>query len=215
MTGVACDGDNVMKLYYAPGTCAVACWIALEWAGARFEPIRADYASEAFRRVNPLAMVPALDFGAERAMTQANAILQYVVTLHPEARLGADRDGHGVFEFSETLAFLTGDFHPAFWPWFTPERFTLDHAAPALEQVRTAAHVRIGRVMSHLDGLIGDGVHVYRNRRSVADAYAYVMVRWTARLPKPWQDYPNVARFMDHMDHDPVVEDIMTQAGSK
>ena len=26
-----------MKLYYAPGTCAVACWIALEWAGADYE----------------------------------------------------------------------------------------------------------------------------------------------------------------------------------
>ena len=26
-----------MKLYYAPGTCSLACWIALEWAGADYE----------------------------------------------------------------------------------------------------------------------------------------------------------------------------------
>ena len=25
-----------MKLYYAPGTCALACWIALEWANADY-----------------------------------------------------------------------------------------------------------------------------------------------------------------------------------
>lgn len=26
-----------MKLYYAPGTCTLASWIALEWAGADYE----------------------------------------------------------------------------------------------------------------------------------------------------------------------------------
>ncbi|TFV01801.1 glutathione S-transferase, partial [Bacillus stratosphericus] len=52
-----------MKLYYAPGTCALACWIALEWAGADYEAVRADYASEEYKRINPLATVPALDIG--------------------------------------------------------------------------------------------------------------------------------------------------------
>ena len=26
-----------MKLYFAPGTCALACWISLEWSGAEYE----------------------------------------------------------------------------------------------------------------------------------------------------------------------------------
>lgn len=42
-----------MKLYYAPGTCALACWIALKWAGADYEAVRADYASEEYKRINP------------------------------------------------------------------------------------------------------------------------------------------------------------------
>lgn len=198
-----------MKLYYAPGTCAVACWIALEWAGADFEVIRADYASAEFRRVNPLAMVPALDIGGARAMTQADAILGYIAELYPAAALGADDDILGRFAFSETMSFLTGDFHPAFWPFFTPQRFTTDKAQDALDKVRSASHARIDRVMQHLDQMIGESERVYRDRRTVADAYAYVMTRWTAKLPKTWRDYPHVAHFCSRMEEDPVVADVM------
>ena len=59
-----------MKLYYAPGTCALACWIALEWANADYEVEKIDYASAEYKKVNPLGMVPALDIGGSRAMTR-------------------------------------------------------------------------------------------------------------------------------------------------
>jgi glutathione S-transferase len=198
-----------MKLYYAPGTCAVACWIALKWADAEFEAVKADYASEEFQRLNSLGMVPALDIGGSRAMTQADAILTYISERHPAARLGSDDDLQGHFEFNETMSFLTGDFHPAFWPFFTPQRFTTDRSPLALDNVRTASHARIDRVMLHLDRLIGESRHVYRERRTVADAYAYVMARWSAKLPKSWKDYPNVERFFVSMDADPVVQDVL------
>jgi len=201
-----------VKLYYAPGTCAVACWIALEWAGAEFEVIRADYASETFRRVNPLAMVPALDIGGPRVMTQSDAILTYIADMHPDAQLGADDDVQGRFEFAETMAFLTGDFHPAFWPFFTPQRYTTNHTPQALDDVRAAAHARIDRVMQHLDRLIGQGSHVYRERRTAADAYAFVMTRWTGKLTKTWKDYPGVARFYARMEQDPTVRDVLRRS---
>lgn len=57
-----------MKLYYAPGTCALACWISIEWAKADYEAVLADYASEEYKRINPLAAVPALDIGGNRLM---------------------------------------------------------------------------------------------------------------------------------------------------
>lgn len=87
---------------------------------SRIRRDQADYASQEFKRVNPLAMVPALDISGPRAMTQANAILAYIAERYPSARLGSDDDSQGRFEFGETMAFLTGDFHPAFWPFFTP-----------------------------------------------------------------------------------------------
>ena len=193
-----------MKLYYAPGTCALACWIALEWAGADFEPVKANPHAPEFQRINPLAQVPALDLGEPRARTQAGAILEWV-----DLGQGADADDRARFRFHETMSFLTGDFHPAFWPWFVPQRYTTDPSDAAKEAARAAAVPRIDRVMTYLDGLIGDTDHVFENRRTVADAYAYVMARWTVRLDKSWRDYPNVARFMTAMDADPSVQRVL------
>lgn len=198
-----------MRLFYAPGTCALAPWIALRWTGAEFEAVKVDYASADFKRVNPLAQVPALDLGGPRAMTQADAILTHIAESHPAARLGPDAEVMGRFEFAETMSFLTGDFHPAFWPLFAPQRFTADHSQQSLDQVKKAAEGRINRVMQYLDSLIGADGHVYRDRRTVADAYAFVMARWSAKVPKTWKDYPNVVRLFDWMNRDADVREVL------
>src|SRR6516165_7591204 len=164
-----------MLLYYAPGTCALACWIALEWAGADYAVKKVDPRSDAYHKINPLGMVPAIDIGGKRPMTQVDAILHYIVERFSEKDLGADQGLEARFEFNETMSFLTGDFHPAFWPYFVPERFTTEVGDGALSAVRTAAQPRVERVLEHLDRLVGDTGHVYRGKRSVADAYAFVM----------------------------------------
>ncbi|WP_228068230.1 MULTISPECIES: glutathione S-transferase family protein [unclassified Neisseria] len=166
-----------MKLYYAPGTCALACWIALEWAGADYEAVRADYASEEYKRINPLATVPALDIGGKRAMTQAAAILQYIADSHPASRLGSNEGLENAFELNETMSFLASDLHPAFWPFFMPYRYTTDESEAALKAVKESAYARIDRAMLHLENLLAaGGGYVYQGRRSIADAYAFVMV---------------------------------------
>ncbi len=201
-----------MKLYYAPGTCALACWIALEWAGAAYEVRKVSPSSEEYRKVNPLGMVPALDIGTHRIMTQADAILQYIAERFEEKNLGAEEGLDSRFEFNETMSFLTGDFHPAFWPFFVPQRYTTRSDPESLDAVRAASHERIGRVLAHLDQLIGDTAHVFGNRRTVADAYAFVMTRWTANIPKTWREYKNVARFMEAMALDTAVSHVLEQS---
>lgn len=198
-----------MKLYFAPGTCAIACWIALEWAGADYVAEKVNYASPEFKRINPLAQVPALDIGWPRALTQADAILQFVAAKHPDANLGPDEGIYAHAEFAETLAFLTGDFHPAFWPFFAPQRFTTAKDEASLKAAKEASFARVDRVMNHLDNLIGEDTHVYRNRRTIADPYAYVMAGWTRFYPKTFAEYPNIARFMAAMDKDAGVQKVL------
>ena len=40
-----------MKLYYAPESCAVAIWIALEWAGAAYEVENVELGSEEYMKI--------------------------------------------------------------------------------------------------------------------------------------------------------------------
>lgn len=201
-----------MKLYFTPGSCSWACWIALEWAQADYTVEQVDTRSEAYKRINPLGVVPALDIGTGRIMTQTEAILRYVAERYPERELGSNTGLENQFIFNETLSFLTGDFHPAFWPYFVPERFTTDTTSAAIEAARAAAYPRIERVLGHLDGLLAaNGGHVYGHKRSVADAYAFVMARWSENLPTSWRDYPHVSAFMQRMLQDAAVVKVMAQ----
>ena len=56
----------MMKLFWAPGTCALASHIALEEAGAQDETVRLDFTKgdqrkPEYLKVNPKGRVPALD----------------------------------------------------------------------------------------------------------------------------------------------------------
>ena len=81
----------MLKLYYAPGTCALASHIALEEAGASYEAIRLNFKSEdqkkpGYLKINPKARVPALvtDRGV---LTETPALLVYIAQSFPAARL--------------------------------------------------------------------------------------------------------------------------------
>lgn len=204
-----------MKLYYTPGTCSVACWIALEWSGLSFEVERVKPSDPDYLKINPLAMVPALDIGEPRAMTEADAILAYIADIAPEANLGADDDALSRFKLNETMSFISADLHPAFWPWFVPSRYTVSTDQDAHKNVRAAAEMRVDRAMAHLDSLIDAQGYVYGGRRSIADALAYIMVQWTRTMEKPWSSYPGIKRLVDRMNDDPVVQRVMIELSAK
>lgn len=150
--------------------------------------------------------MPAIDVDG-RIFGQAGAILQYVVDLAPS--LGANDCVVNRLEFNELMNFLTGDFHPAFWAYFVPQRFTTEQV---VENARQASFASIDRVLTHLDNLLGEHNHLYQNKRTVADAYAFVMVRWASKLDKSWRDYPNITRFMNAMNEDDTVKSVLAES---
>src|SRR5881275_460318 len=81
----------MFKLYYAPGTCALATHIALEEAGAPYEAVRLDFGSQAQRSpeylaVNPKGRVPAL-VTESGTLTETPGLLLFVAQRFPDAEL--------------------------------------------------------------------------------------------------------------------------------
>src|SRR5438046_8642444 len=81
----------MFKLYYAPGTCALATHIALEEAGAPYEAVRVDFGSQAQRSpeylaVNPKGRVPAL-VTESSTLTETPGLLLFVAQRFPKAEL--------------------------------------------------------------------------------------------------------------------------------
>ena len=96
----------MFKLYYAPGTCALASHIALEEAGASYAAERLDFKNSQqttpqYLAINPKGRVPALvtDRGT---LTETPAILVYIAQSFPQARLVPDDP----FAFAQAQSFL-------------------------------------------------------------------------------------------------------------
>src|SRR5262249_55064990 len=98
--------DSMLKLFYAPNTCARASHIALQESGAEYETVRVDFGSNEQRKpeylkVNPKGRVPALvtDKGI---LTENPAILAFVAQSFPKARLAPLDDP---FAFAQVQSF--------------------------------------------------------------------------------------------------------------
>lgn len=198
-----------MKLYYAPGTCAVSIWIALDWAGVDFETERVKLGSSEYKKINPSGAVPALDTGDGNIKTQAGAILSYIANKYKEKDLGPDEGLEDEFLFNQISAFLSADYHPAFWPMFGPRNYTTSRDEKDLEKVVEAAYKKINSVATILDNMLEGKTHIYKNKKTVLDAYAYILSRWLSKTPKSWTEYPNLKKFMITMENDEDVQKII------
>jgi len=187
-----------MKLYYSPGTCALAPMILAEWLKLPLEIERVNNRdpSPEYLAINPLGAVPALQLDDGSVKTQVDAILQYFCSLVPDSGLDGGPDLLDRFEMHRWVAFLTGDYHPPFGGWFRPGRFTVDHSELSLANVKLGLEKRIIRVTGVLDKHVGEHNHIALRRRTMLDAYGYSMLRWLKNLRGGLEQFPNLLRFM-------------------
>lgn len=206
-------------LYYATGACSLAPHIVLEWIGAPYDTVKVQFGSKELLAVNPSGAVPTLQEDDGWLLTQAGAIIDYLAHKHPEAGLTGGDSLREKAEAHRWSAFLTSDMHAAFWPVFTPARYTTDPGDEAKKAVVAAGLKLVQKQMTvlndHLEGrdwILGDG----RCVRSVIDAYAFPMIRWGIKmLPNGLADYPNVQALYDRLAADPAVQRVIAREAGK
>lgn len=203
----------MLELFYAPGTCALAPHIVLEWIGEPYELHKVKPSEPDYLQINPLGQVPAIIDGDSGVMNQADALLKYLAHKYPDAKLGDDGTLQDSYELDRQLAFLTGDVHPAFFPYFAPKRYLIDGSHSTEAEVKEASYKLIARVYQHLDKHLDGKTYLVGNRRTIADPYAFAMIRWGNSLPKPLSDYPNLYRFYRQLREDVGVQRAMSQQG--
>lgn len=141
----------MLTLYFAPHTCALSVLIVLKWLDVPHKVEKVKLGDPAYQKLVPLGMVPTMTDDEGPIMTQATALLKYLVNKYPQAQLGSDGTLFGNYALDEKLSFLTGDFHPAFWPFFSPKRYTVMSDEESITAVKTASYARVDRVMLELD----------------------------------------------------------------
>jgi len=166
----------MLKLFYSPGACSLVTHIALEEAGAEFEPVRvvlaeSQHLKPEYLAINPHARVPAL--ATDRGVVTENiAILNLIADLFDAPGSVPRDDPIAAARCNELLGWFASSVHISFAQIWRGERFTdeLQPAGPAIaRQAGAEAFVvfdeRIARHFSRWPNYISTAPGI---------AYAYV-----------------------------------------
>ncbi|MFC7536794.1 glutathione binding-like protein [Sphingomonas sp. GCM10030256] len=186
---------SIMKLYYAPGACSMASRISLYEIGQDAEFVKTDIRAKRtedgrdFREINPLGYVPALELDGGEILTENGAILPYIAGLKPGAP-GPQSNPLAEARLHQALGFLSSELHKAFGPFFgNPQG-----------DARDAAMTRLNLRLDYVERYLGDGrEHWLGDRFSVADAYAFVILKWANHFGISYSARPNIARYVERI----------------
>jgi len=204
-----------VKLFYAPGTCALAPHIILEEVGASFTLEKVDFAagqqtSPEYLKLNPKGRVPLLVDG-DFSLTEAPAILHHIAERFPEAGLTPPPGTRERARMNEWLNYLSSGVHIAFSYIMRPHRYTDDTSAhPGIvEKGRTVFYDCFRLIEERMpeDGwLVGS--------YSVADPYLGTMYRWGNRAGYTMkQDFPRLGAHAERLSARPAVQRALATEG--
>jgi glutathione S-transferase len=168
------------KLFYAPGTCALASHIAMAEAGAEYEAVRLNFRTDDQRKpeylaINPKGRVPALvtDHGV---LTETPAILAFVAQSYPAAQLAPLRDAFAFARVQSFNSYLCSTVHVAHAHRMRGYRWVDDPAAIAAMQRKVPETV--GECFGLIEREMFEGPWVMGQTYSICDPYLFTLAQW-------------------------------------
>jgi glutathione S-transferase len=201
----------MLTLYYAPGTCALATHLALEYAGVPYEAVRLDFKQQQQRspdylRINPKGRVPALVTG-RGVLTETPALLQYVASTFPEARLAPLDDAFQLARMNEFNTYLCSTVHVAHAHGARGSRWSDD--AAAIASMKDKVQQNMTDCFELIETRMLEGPWVLGERFSTSDLYLYTLARWLEGDGVDVQRFAKVADHFRRMGEQPQVRKVL------
>lgn len=205
-----------MKLYYMPGTIALATHIALIEAGAKYDLVKVDFRVEAQRKpdylaVNPKGRVPSLvtDRGI---LTETPAMLAFVAQSHPRAGLAPLDDPFAFAKIQEFNAYLCSTVHVAHAHRMRGYRWVDDKAAE--EAMKKKVPQSVGECFDLIERKMFVGPWFAGTAFSIADPYLFTIAQWLEGDGVDIARFPKVADHHRRMKDRPSVKQALTEQGA-
>ena len=186
------------KLYFAPGSAAMAPHAMLEDIGAPFELIKVDIKtgeqhSADYLKLNPHARVPTLIYDGDRLLYESTAICLLLADRHPGIPFVPKVDSKDRGPFLQWMAYLTNTLQESCMHWWHPEKFV--DGADQQAAVKRKADQRTAEMFRFLDGQLA-GPFLCGSTFYICDYYAVMLARWTRTMATPAHTNPNVNKLI-------------------
>lgn len=202
----------MLKLFYAPGTCARASHIALEETGQSFEATRLDFGSgqqtqPEYLAVNPKGRVPALitDRGT---LTETPAILAYIAQTYPDANLAPLGDPFAFAEIQAFNSYLCSTVHVAHAHKMRGNRWADE--ANSLADMKQKVPMTMGACFDLIESEMFKGPWVMGEAYSIADAYLFTIASWLKGDGVDSTKFPKVHEHMGRMKEREAVQKVLS-----
>jgi len=206
----------MLKLYYAPGTCALASHITLEEVGAAYTTERLDFKnnqqnSAEYLAVNPKGRVPALvtDRGV---LTETPAMLAFIAQSFPQAKLAPFDDA---FAFAQAQAFnsyLCSTVHVAHAHKMRGARWATDDASFA--DMKRMIPKTVGASFALIERDMLRGPWVMGDTYTICDPYLFTLAQWLEGDSVDLAILPKVIDHRNRMSERPAVKKVLAEEQS-
>lgn len=203
---------GMLTLYYAPGTCALATHLALEYAGAPYQTERLDFGSgeqrsPAYLEINPKGRVPTL-VTEHGPLTETPALLLYVAQCFPAANLAPLDNPFLLAKAQAFNSYLCATVHVNHAHGRRAARWADDPAAQA------AMRAKVPQTMAESFELIEQqlfaGPWVLGEQFSICDPYLFTLSGWLKVDQVDIERFPQVAAHRRRMEADPRVQKVLS-----
>ena len=203
----------MLTLYYAPGTCALASHLALEYAAAPYEAVRLDFRQQQQRspeylRVNPKGRVPALAID-RGVITETPAILQYIAQSFPQAQLAPVDDSFLLAKVNEFNTYLCSTVHVNHAHRGRGYRWVDAEDTAAIEAMKKKVPQTMAESFTLIEEKMLQGPWVLGERFSTSDLYLYTLAGWLEGDGVDVQRFPKVAEHKARLDEAPQVRKVL------
>lgn len=201
-----------MKLYFAPGTCALASHIALAETGLPFTAIKVDLREKKtetgadYWKVNPKGYVPALELADGRVITEGPVVLGYIADQSPSSNLAPSQGSFERLRLNEWLTYVSSEIHKSYSPLF--DKALGDDAKKIFVDKLKKRYGLIDQTLAKQKFLGGDLF-------SIADAYLYTVTRWAKHLNVGLSEHTHVMKWFEMVGERPAVKSALADESPK
>ncbi len=199
-----------MKLYYSPGACSLASHIALHETGLPFEIDRfiastgKTASGEDFLQLNPKGYVPTIKMDDGTILTEGGAVLQYIADQNPASGLAPKAGTMARYRLQEWLTFIGTELHKTFSPLFSKS---------VSAEARDRGFELLTKRFGYVETRLAKSPYLLGDHFTVADAYLFVVSRWSAPVGFDLTPFPKLREYMDRIAMRPGVQAAMKAEG--